>query len=418
MRRDELKALDEQRLQLVQELRTFHDEADKRAGENGGEWSAEDDEEYVKREKDLVTVNARREKAYRTASLTRFDPAKDELKALEPGGAPQTLAEFRSGIEGPPVSDLPDVRAAIFSWIVHGREGMELEEFRVLSKAASGGAYMVPTELADQIVRALRFLPGGVAALAREIVTASGDTFYIPLDLTHGTAAWVAESGSYTPSDETFTQGSLGAYKAGTKIIVSEELMTDSAFDLSGFLATEFGERIGLLAETAYISGDGSGKPTGILNGSVVTRSTLPAGQVTTTTLAAIMAAVYSVPTQYRGNMAILASDSLWVRLATLADSTGRLVWSPSTGEGVPDRLQGIPIYAHPTLAAIGANSESAIVGDFQRGYWIRRVNSVFMQRQNELHSDNGQVGFRAYLRVDGNVVLPDALRVIKFAAT
>ena len=58
------------------------------------------------------------------------------------------------------------------------------------------------------------------------------------------------------------------------------------------------------------------------------------------------------------------------------------------------------------------------IIGDFNRGYWIRQVNGVFMQRQNELHSDNGQVGFRCYLRLDGKVVLADALRIIAYAAT
>jgi len=58
------------------------------------------------------------------------------------------------------------------------------------------------------------------------------------------------------------------------------------------------------------------------------------------------------------------------------------------------------------------------VAGNFNKGYWIRRVDGVYMQRQNELHSDSGQVGFRAYLRVDGKPVLPDALRVVAFAAT
>ena len=83
-----------------------------------------------------------------------------------------------------------------------------------------------------------------------------------------------------------------------------------------------------------------------------------------------------------------------------------------------PDRVLGIPVFTHPNLPAVGANSESGIVGDFNRGYLIRRVNGVFMQRQNELHSDSGQVGFRAYLRLDGRTQLADALRIITFAAT
>ena len=416
MREDDFKQLKEQRKQLVQELRTFSEAMQDRADENGGAVLAEDQAEYEKREKELIELNRRVEYENRTLQAVAHNP--EALAKFPAEGAPTTLEEYRSQKAGVKVQDQPEVRRAIYDWLVKGREGLEFEEWRVLSKAASGGGFFVPTDMADAIVRALRFLPGGVGSLARTISTSNGDTIQIPLNLTHGTAAWIAESGSYTPSDETITQGTLGAYKAGTKIIVSEELLTDSAFDLSSFISTEFGERIGALAENAYILGDGSGKPTGITNGAVVTRSVLPAGYVTTIAYTGIAAALFTVPAQYRSNMSLLVSDSLYVKLATLVDSTGRPVWSPSAAAGTPDTFAGMPIYSHPNLAAVGANSESGIVGDFNRAYWIRRVDGVFMQRQNELHSDSGQVGFRAYLRLDANVVLADALRVIKFAAT
>jgi HK97 family phage major capsid protein len=417
MREDEFKQLKEQRMQLVTELRSFSDAMQERASENSGQILAEDQQEYDKREKDLIEINKRIEVENRTLSALAHNP--EAVQRFPAEGAPATLEEYRTqSAGGAKAQDMPDIRRAIFSWIVKGREGMEFEEYRVLSKAASGGGYFVPTDMADAIVRALRFLPGGVGSLARTVTTSSGETMQIPLNLTHGTAAWIAESASYTPSDETITQAALSAYKAGTKIIVSEELLTDSAFDLTSFITQEFGERIGALAESAYILGDGAGKPTGILNGVVVTRSVLPAGYVTTLAYTGIAAALFTVPPQYRSNMSLLVSDSLYVKLATLVDSTGRPVWQPSVAVGIPDTFAGLPIYSHPNLAAVGANSESGIVGDFNRGYMIRRVDGVFMQRQNELHSDSGQVGFRAYLRLDGIVVLADALRVIKFAAT
>ena len=416
MREDEFKQLKEQRMQLVTELRAFSDSMQERASINSGKILAEDQDEYEKREKDLIEINKRIEVEQRTLSALSHNP--ENVQTFPADGAATTLEEYRTEQTGPKPYDAPDVRKALFSWLVKGREGMEFDEYRVLSKAASGGGYFVPTDMADQVVRAMRFLPGGVTALARTINTTNGETMQIPLNLTHGTAAWIAESASYTPSDETITQGSLAAYKAGTKIIVSEELLTDSAFDLSGFITTEFGERIGALAENAFILGDGSGKPTGITNGAVVTRSTLPAGYVTTLAYTGLAAAIFSVPAQYRTNMSLLVSDSMFVKLVTLVDSTGRPVWQSSVAAGAPDTFAGLPIYSHPNLATVAANSESAIVGDFNRGYWIRRVDGVFMQRQNELHSDTGQVGFRAYLRMDGNVQLADALRVIKFAAT
>ncbi len=427
MREDEFKQLKEQRLQLVTELRSFSDAMQERAEENEGAVLAEDEEQYEKREKDLVALNKRIEIEQRTQSAVTHNP--ERFIEFPADGSAPTLKEYRTGSLVPQAGTMagkrqaanePDVRKAIYSWIVNGKEGMEQDEYRVLSKAASGGGFFVPIDLADQVVRALRFLPGGVGSLARTIVTGNGDVFNIPLNLTHGVAAWIAESAAYTPSDETITQGVLSAYKAGTKIIVSEELLTDSAFDLGSFIAQEFGERIGALAEAAYISGVGTTQPTGILNGAVVTRTVLAAGQVTTTTYAGLAPAFLSVPYQYRygPNSAILVSDSLLVRMMTIVDTTGRPIWNASMAAGTPDTVLGMPVYAHPNLAAIGANSESGIVGDFARAYWIRRVDGVFMQRQNELHSDSGQVGFRGYLRLDANVVLADALRVVKFAAT
>jgi HK97 family phage major capsid protein len=418
MRRDEEQRLKEQRMTLVQELRTTAAAADTYKAENHeSEWRAEDQEKFDKLEKDILSINQSLEAHHRTESLARWSP--EDAVSYSADGSAKTMTEYRSQNLALPVADGPDVRLAVYKWIIEGKESLDSEEYRVLSKAASGGGFFVPTDLADAVVRSLRFLPGGVASLARTLSTSTGDTINVPLNATHGTASWIAESGAYTPSDETITNGTLSAFKAGTKIIVSEELLTDSAFDLTSFLGTEFGERIGALAEAAFISGVGTTQPTGITDAaSSVAAATLPAGYVTTLAWAGLAAAVYAVPAQYRANMSILVSDSFWVKLVGTQDSTGAPLWSPSVASGAPDTFAGIPIYTHPNLAAVGANAKAGIVGDFSRAYWIRRVNGVYMQRQNELHSDNGQVGFRAYLRLDGKVVLADALRIITFAAT
>ena len=418
MRRDDAQRLNEQRMVLVEELRAAGREAEQhKADDKAYEYRAEDQAKLDKIENELVSVQRSLQQHAKEQELVAWEP--ERAVAYDMDNRPKTLAEYRNQNKTYPAQDEGETRQAVYKWIVEGKETLTAEEYRVLSKAASGGGFFVPTDLADMVVRAMRFLPGGVGSLARTLRTSTGDTINVPLNLTHGSAAWIAESGAYTPSDETITNGTLSAYKAGSKIIVSEELLTDSAFDLSSFISTEFGERIGALAEAAYISGNGTGQPTGILDaGSSVTVSTLPAGYVTTLAWAGLATAIFSVPAQYRANMAILAADSLWVKLVATQDSTGAPLWNPSVAAGTPDTFAGIPIYTHPNLAAVGANAKSAIVGDFNRAYWIRQVDGIYMQRQNELHSDNGQVGFRCYTRLDGKVVLADALRIVAFAAT
>ena len=65
--------------------------------------------------------------------------------------------------------------------------------------------------------------------------------------------------------DDTFGQVTIGAYKLGTIIKVSEELLNDSVFDLESYIAREFARRIGTKEEEAFFTGDGTGKSLGVL---------------------------------------------------------------------------------------------------------------------------------------------------------
>ncbi|MCW1085826.1 phage major capsid protein, partial [Streptococcus anginosus] len=77
---------------------------------------------------------------------------------------------------------------------------------------------------------------------------------------------WLDEGKPYSESDEAFTQISLSAFKLGTFLKISEELLNDAAFNVEQYLASEFARRIGAAEEEAFLVGDGKGKPTGIFN--------------------------------------------------------------------------------------------------------------------------------------------------------
>ena len=94
---------------------------------------------------------------------------------------------------------------------------------------------------------------------------------------------------------------------------MSEELLQDSAFDLDAFLAREFGERIGVLENTAYIIGDGSGKPQGLLATNATANITLPPRRratATTFTYTALVTAKFALPRQYRQNASWIVNDA------------------------------------------------------------------------------------------------------------
>ena len=130
--------------------------------------------------------------------------------------------------------------------------------------ADSEGGYLVPDEFEHTLVQALEE-ENIFRKLCKVIQTSSGDR-KIPIVTSHGSAKWLEEEELLTESDEEFGQTSLGAYKLGTFIKISDELLNDSVFDVQGYISNEFARRIGHKEEEAFFTGNGTGKPTGILN--------------------------------------------------------------------------------------------------------------------------------------------------------
>jgi HK97 family phage major capsid protein len=420
MRRDDILALKEQRAHLLTEMQEI---AAKTESENR-DFTAEEQQEFERKEDEFRTLTTRWQRAeelyMQEKEVKRSLETPVDLAIDVDGDVPTSLTAYRQKTRPPLVQDTAEYRAAWYHYMSTLKDAeLDVVELRVLSKATgAAGANLVPTDFAREIVNIARFM-GPVNQLANTMTTDSGETIQIPSVSAHGVASWIAESGAYSPSDETFGQATLGAFKAGTKVIVSEELLVDSAFALDSYLAEEFGERIGLLEETAYVVGDGTGKPMGIANaGSGVAVSQAATGNATAFTYAALVSFVYALPYQYRRNAIWIFSDSAVKNLYLLVDGQQRPIWSTDPSTTGPDTLLGYPVYTSPDLAVSAASAKSGIFGDVRRAYRIRRVNGFSLQRQNELHSDNGQVGFRGYERVDGRVVLADAIRVLQHSAT
>jgi HK97 family phage major capsid protein len=295
-------------------------------------------------------------------------------------------------------------------------ERMLGDEYRVLSKATSGGGFLVPTDLAGKITAAAR-AASTVAQLATEIVTDRGSTLNVALDAALGAAAWLAENASYTPVDDTLTQVQLGAFKGSTKILVSEELRTDNEVALDDYLAGQLGYRLGSLAEAAYCTGSGSGQPLGLVTaGNGVSIVTAAVGSTLLYKAADLLAVFLALPAAYRPTASWLIAADDFGKLAGTTDTAGQLAF-PSL-QFDPPSLFGRPVFISGYLPAPGVSNKSLVFGDFQIGYGIRRVDGVELQRQDELSSDLGQIGFRARIRVDGRVLVADALRILQHSAT
>jgi HK97 family phage major capsid protein len=327
-----------------------------------------------------------------------------------------SLAEFRA-LEGKGITvAAPSGDSAWWRYALakFNKSELDLPEQRALARASgAAGNFLVPTDLEEQIIGAAR-AESAISRLARPITTDSGSTLSLPTAPTHGSAAWVAEGAATSPSDEVFGEVPLGAPKASTKVIASEELAQDPRADFDEYLADELGRRLGVIEGASFANGSGSGQPQGLAGN--VPNVTAATGSATAYKLVDLTSIYRALPVQYRDSASWLIHPDDFAGLASLVDSSGGLVL-PSLQSAAPT-LFARPVELEPYLAAPAAGAKSLVFGNVKLAYSIRRVAGISVQRLEELHSDNGQLGYRARERVDGRVALGDACRALAHSAT
>ena len=269
------------------------------------------------------------------------------------------------------------------------------------------GGYLVPEEYDRRLIDVLDG-ENIMRSLATKITTAGQHK--INIAATKPAAAWIEEGGALSFGDATFDQIYLDAYKLHVAIKVTEELLYDNAFGLENYIITQFGKALANAEEDAFLNGNGTGKPTGIFaeNGG---------GQIAATLTAAIKSddlidLVYGLKRPYRKNASFIMNDATLASIRKLKDNNGAYIWQPSYKEGEPDRVLG---YAVHTSAFAPTNAIA--FGDYSY-YNIGDRGSRSMQELRELFAGNGMIGYVAKERVDGLLVLPEAVQILKAGAS
>ena len=273
------------------------------------------------------------------------------------------------------------------------------------------GGYLVPDEFERTLVDTLED-ENIFRRLANVITTSSGDR-KIPVVASKGTASWIDEEGAIPESDDSFGQVSIGAYKLGTMIKVSEELLNDSVFNLETYIAKEFARRIGNKEEDAFFTGDGSGKPTGILAATGGAQLGVTTASATAITIDEVLDLFYSLKAPYRNKAVFVMNDATVKAIRKLKDGQGQYLWQPSLQAGTPDTILNRPLYTSAYVPAIASTAKTVVFGDFGY-YWVADRQGRVFKRLNELYAATGQVGFVATQRVDGKLILPEAIKVLQ----
>lgn len=413
---DVAKGLQERRASVWEQMKSL---AERAAGENRdmdaaelGQWDSLNGEldgldkridAYVEQEKRA------KEQDEKFAALERKPAERGREHEQTTGGSDEFRAWLRG--EGPRFYDVNP--SGNFNARVNSRS--------LLEGAYSGGAYggsggdNVPISFYDRLVAHLienaAIMQAGVTVLN----TSGGEVMQIPKTTAHGTAEIVSEGGTILPHDPTFAQASLGAYKYGTLIQISRELLDDNGVDLEGYLAMQAGRALGNQFGAHLVTGDGSGKPTGVLNNSTLGK-TGAGGTAGAFSGDDLIDLHYSVIAPYRASRACrwLMKDTTVGAARKLKDNNGQYLWQPSLQVGAPDMLLGKPVLTDPNVPGVAAEAKSVVFGDFSQ-YFVRLVGGVRFERSDEYAFNTDLVTYRALMRGDG--VLVDQTGAVKHFA-
>jgi len=373
--------------------------------DENGMLSAEDTEQYERMEKEVVDLGHAIERLERAEEMDRLmDAPTSSVLTSRPEKAQtrkQGLAsdEYKKAFWGRMRDEVrySDVRDAL-------QVGTQSE-----------GGYTVPDEFEHQLVQGLEE-ENIMRGIVHVITTSSGDR-KIPLVTAKGSASWVEEEAQIPESDDTFGQIMLGAHKLATMIRISEELLHDSAFNLEAYIAGEFSRRVGAAEEEAILTGDGNHKPTGLLHATLGAELGVTAASATALTADELIDLQHSLKSGYRRKAYWIMNDATIKLLRKLKDGNSQYIWQPGLLAGQPDTLLNQKVLTSSFMPLPTAGNKAILYGDFSY-YWLADREGRSLQRLSELYAATDQVGFKMTQRVDGRLILPEAVKCLAMKST
>lgn len=362
-----------------------------------GTLSAEDNAAYMKMEQEIEDLTAAIDRQQRAEQMEqRLNAPTNSPLTGRPGSGSagngktgRASDEYKAAMIGAFRSNFRNVSNVL-------QEGVDAD-----------GGYLVPEEYDRRLIDVLD--EENIMRSLGTKITTSG-LHKINIAATKPAASWIEEGGALTFGDATFSQIFLDAYKLHVAIKVTEELLYDNAFNLESYIITQFGRALANAEEDAFLNGDGTGKPLGLF-------AETGGGTVADTLTAAVksddlISLVYALKRPYRRKASFILNDQTLASLRKLKDNNGAYIWQPSYQAGEPDRLLGYTVHT-----SAYAPADAIAFGDYSY-YNIGDRGTRSFAELKELFAGNGMVGFVAKERVDGKLVLPEAVQILKLQAT
>ena len=381
-----IKNLSEQRARAWEQAKDLLDHA----ATESRDLSAEESEQFDRINAELDSADARIKTILDAEQRNRdIEESRSRLGVPADLGATATAAIENSDEETVRSLMTGELRSARF-------------EKRAITSSSSGGS--VPTSVYDRIVEHL-VQTNVVRNVATIVTTNSGETLNVPTSTAFSTASIVGEAAQTSPSDPTLATRALGAYKYSVLVQLSNELATDGAVDVAGFLARQAGTAIGVASRGHMTTGSGSSQPTGIVTSSSAgaTGATGVTGAFTGDKLIDLRYSVGSAYTSQPGCGFMMNNTAMAAARKLKGTANDHYIFAPGMN-GDPDQLLGFPVFLNDSMASPALSAKSVLFGHFP-SYYIREVNGIDVAVSDDFAFDYSVRTFRVQLRTDGLLI-------------
>lgn len=293
------------------------------------------------------------------------------------------------------------------------------EEYKALSIANdTTGGYLAPNEYVREIIKGVTEIsPARMLARVRQT---SSKAISIPKRTGQFAAQWVAEQGNRSETDGLrYGMWEIPTHELYALIDISNQNLEDSAFDMESEISFEATEQFAVAEGTAFVSGNGVGKPEGFLTADGVTGN----NSGTATTIAdadgqanGLLTLKYGLKTAYARNAVWAMNRTTLGSVRKLKDTDKGYIWQPGIGAGAPNTIDGDPYVEVPDMPNEGAGNTPIAYGDFGRAYTLVDRIAMEMLRDPYTQATSGNVRFIFRRRLGGQVVLAEAIRKLTCA--
>jgi HK97 family phage major capsid protein len=332
----------------------------------------------------------------------------DQVKAMQTAMNRKTVGASDEVATG----SSPELRKAFNAYV---RKGVDTE-FKALSvQSDPDGGFLVMPEMASEIVKKV-FESSPIRSIA-SVQSISSDSLEMIQDTDEMASGWVGEVAA-RPATNTaqIKKIIIPVHELYANPLASQKLLDDANVNVEAWIAEKVAEKFGRDEATAFVVGNGVGKPRGFMDYAAGTGfgqiEQVVSGSAALLTADGLISLFYALKAPYQANATWLMKRATVAAVRKFKDLQNQYLWQPSLQVGSPEMFLGRPLMQADDIAAEGANALAVAVGDFKAGYQI--VDRFGIRVLRDPYSSKPYVAFYTTKRVGGDVKNFEAIKIGK----